>query len=360
MEGILIMKLGRAQKREIRSFVTVITISSVLGALISGLMLLVTGFDSPAPPVNYLLLGFFSGFGISSLFTPLFIFLRRFEPLPLWFVFFVIPLLETLIIGLVYSSFFIALLGYEQFQLNAYFGRTLLISFSATIIFNVYDTLNRLLGSKVLSGLMMGTYRRPVNEDRYVMFLDIAGSTTIAEKLGALEFHAFLNDFFHDISIPIINNHGEIYKYVGDEIIITWKEKNGRRDLRALEVFFEIDETLKLKNSRYTNRYGLAPAFRAGLHFGSIVTGELGYHKQEIAFSGDVMNTASRIQAECRKLGETFLVSEDALANMKLWNDPHSFYTIETMGRTALRGKSSDVSISAVRSRLSTKSPVNT
>ena len=59
------------------------------------------------------------------------------------------------------------------------------------------------------------------------MFLDLKSSTTIAEKIGHINFHKFINDFLFTISEAIISSKGEIYKYVGDEVIITWKMKEG-------------------------------------------------------------------------------------------------------------------------------------
>jgi adenylate cyclase len=53
--------------------------------------------------------------------------------------------------------------------------------------------------------------------------------------------------------------------------------------------------------------------FRAGLHYGSIVAGEIGLWKQEIAYIGDAMNVAARIEQAARTLGRPFLASEDAV-----------------------------------------------
>lgn len=99
----------------------------------------------------------------------------------------------------------------------------------------------------------------------------------------------------------------------------------------------------------YTFRYGLVPQFRAGLHFGSLVAGEMGLTRQEIAFSGDVMNTASRIQSECRLRNEIFLVSGAALDRLRSVSDFPSSLKIVSHGMVSLRGKSVEMTISAVR-----------
>jgi adenylate cyclase len=54
------------------------------------------------------------------------------------------------------------------------------------------------------------------------MFVDLLSSTTIAEALGNEKYHNLLHDFYADITNPIIYNKGEIYQYVGDEVIVSW------------------------------------------------------------------------------------------------------------------------------------------
>ena len=95
--------------------------------------------------------------------------------------------------------------------------------------------------------------------------------------------------------------------------------------------------------------YGLIPQFRAGLHFGTIVAGEMGLTRQEIAYSGDVMNTAARIQSECRLRNEIFLVSDDALSRLREKSEFPSSIIIVSHGTVSLRGKSTELAISAVR-----------
>lgn len=309
--------MTRVQKKELVSFLTLVLSSSVLGVLFSVLVLfIVQGSFHVEHLLIILKLGFCTGFFVSFALYIIGKSFDRYAPLPLWFIFFVQPLIFAIVIATIYGSFFVYFLGLEIFLENSFVIETLIFSFliTATVIF--FENLERLLGQKVLRGLIFGTYHKPINELRFVMFLDIAGSTSIAEKLGDIRFHSFLNDFFCDISTTILNRQGQIYKYVGDEVIITWSEKDGKKDQAPLAVFFDIDHIIRKRADFYTNCYGVVPVYRAGLHFGSLVAGEMGLHKQEIAFSGDVMNTTSRIQSECRSLGERFLVSSAAIEKL--------------------------------------------
>lgn len=344
------MSLSNFQIQKLKYGIRMILISGCLGGLFAFAMTFaISGHLVTALTGSYLPLGILTGLGVSTATYFLEIHLDKFIPRPLWFDFIVIPSLQTSFIVVIYGSLYILLLGFDKFLSESWILQTLIISYIFTAFFNVLTSLNRLLGQNVLKGLMLGTYRKPVNERRFVMFLDIAGSTSIAEKLGDIEFHAFLNDFFCDIAQPIINHHGEIYKYVGDEVIITWKERIGAKNHNALNLVGDVDKAIESRREHFRRRYGVVPEYRAGLHFGPLVVGEMGFDKQEIAFSGDVMNTASRIQSECKALGERFLVSDAALERLCPRGDRSFSCTIVSRGAAKLRGKSVEIGISAVR-----------
>src|SRR5262249_48301139 len=78
---------------------------------------------------------------------------------------------------------------------------------------------NKLLGQNVLLSFISGRYYRPRLEERVLLFIDMEGSTGLAERLGPLAFHRLLNRFVTDLTDPIVAARGEIYSYVGDELI---------------------------------------------------------------------------------------------------------------------------------------------
>ena len=72
---------------------------------------------------------------------------------------------------------------------------------------------------------------------------------------------------------------------------------------------FAALDRLAERGPAYERDFGCRADFRAGLHCGSVVIGELGYLKKEIALIGDSMNTAARIQEACRDTGCRVLAS---------------------------------------------------
>ncbi|MGI9544422.1 MAG: adenylate/guanylate cyclase domain-containing protein, partial [Cyclobacteriaceae bacterium] len=84
--------------------------------------------------------------------------------------------------------------------------------------------------------------------------------------------------------------------------------------------------------------------FKAGINGGEITVAEVGDIKREIAYHGDVINTASRIQGQCNVYHKRLLISGDFLARI-----PNlGIYETEFLGEIPLRGKKSKVDIFSV------------
>ncbi len=205
--------------------------------------------------------------------------------------------------------------------------------------FNFFSILNTLIGKHILAKLFIGMYRHPSEVDRVFMFLDIKSSTTIAEQIGHLKFMSLVNDFFYDITGPVQLSKGEIYKYVGDEAIVAWKTSDALKEANCLQCFVNIRKTIDQKAKHYLNKYGIVPEFKAGMHTGLSVTGELGYTKREIAYMGDVLNTAARIEEACNTFSEPILLSEDLAERMQV---PENL-RLRKVGEVKLRGKENEM-----------------
>jgi len=216
-----------------------------------------------------------------------------------------------------------------------------------SFIFSSYSMFEMLLGKHFLLKLFTGKYHTPFEEERVFMFLDIKSSTSIAEELGHKVFLNLLNDFFFDVSMAVTQTKGEIYKYVGDEAIVTWKMKKVANNTLPVDCFFLIKKRIRESRATYQKKYGLVPDFKAGLHGGKVVTGEMGYVKKEIAFLGDVVNTTARIEALCNDLNKSLIVSESLLSILNI----SSKYEIENLGEKPLRGKQKSVAIAAISQR---------
>lgn len=203
---------------------------------------------------------------------------------------------------------------------------------------------NTKFGEGNMWNMIRGKYQTPREEQRIFMFVDLNSSTTIAEKLGDEKYHQLLKDFFADITNPILDNKGEIYQYVGDEVVIAWKYENGIEHNRCIECFFDMKKEIQHRSAKYLAKYDLVPSFKAGIHCGKVVAGEVGIIKRDITFSGDVLNTTSRIQGKCKEFNVEIIASDDLMNGLQLTEK----YKTQFLGSIKLRGKEKDVQLSTL------------
>nr|WP_255647367.1 adenylate/guanylate cyclase domain-containing protein [Fulvivirga sedimenti] len=166
------------------------------------------------------------------------------------------------------------------------------------------------------------------------MFLDLKSSTTIAEKLGNEQYFQFLKDAFTAITPSILKHNGEIYQYVGDEIVVSWNMNHPKSFQRAILCFFDISDSIS-GDENFKKRYQVQPEFKAGIHGGIVIAGEMGIIKREIAYSGDVLNTTSRIQESCKQFDAHLLISNYIYEKVKHLDSVR----FEQIGSIPLRGK---------------------
>ncbi len=223
-----------------------------------------------------------------------------------------------------------------------------LFSLAASFVFAFTFDVNRLLGQNVLLNFVTGRYHQPRLEQRVFLFIDMEGSTGFAERLGALAFHRLLHRFVVDLTGPIVAARGEIHRYVGDELIATWKLKKGIADACCIRACFAAMDQLTRLAPVYQREFGAPVTFRAGLHCGAVVIGEMGTVRKEIVFLGDTVNTAARIQDLCRQTGDRILASADLVNRLEL---PPGV-SKRSLGDLRLRGKECDVALYALTGRL--------
>ncbi len=216
--------------------------------------------------------------------------------------------------------------------------------FFMTLLINFINQVNKKYGPGVLVPLLLGKYRKPREEERIFMFMDLKSSTTIAEKLGHLRYSAFIRDSFMDINNIVSSHDAEIYQYVGDEMVLSWRMQDGITKASCIHFYFACQEEFLKKSSYYQDQYGLLPEFKAGLHGGTVTAVEIGNIKRDIAYHGDVLNTAARIQALCNDHGQLLLVSTELLAKV----DNIGTLRAETLGSVRLKGKESAVEIAGI------------
>ncbi|MEM7549479.1 MAG: adenylate/guanylate cyclase domain-containing protein [Bacteroidota bacterium] len=221
------------------------------------------------------------------------------------------------------------------------------ITFWVIIVILTYFVLqmDNKFGPGKLTKIFLGRYHIPREESRIFMFLDLKSSTTIAERLGGVKYHLFLKELFSDVTSPIINFEGEIYQYVGDEIVLSWDSKKPQHLLNYISCFFAIQALLDDREEKYLHQFGVKPRFKAGAHCGTVIAGEVGVIKRDITYSGDVLNTTARIQGQCNELASNFLVSKKLF---ELGASIDTRWKFEQKGSVSLKGKKESIDLMSV------------
>jgi adenylate cyclase len=217
------------------------------------------------------------------------------------------------------------------------------VVFAVTIL--VFTQMNRMIGVNVLGYFVAGVYHQPKPEERIFLFVDLAGSTQLAERLGSGRYFELLRRFVDDLTEPVLETGGEIYQYAGDEAVITWRMDDGLRDAACIRCFYGIRAAVAGARARYERDFGVVPAFRGGLHGGAVTGGEIGDLRRQIVFVGDILNTAARLEEYAKRTGHDVVVSGTLLERLTL---PGGVAAV-ACGELALRGKAAPVAAYGLR-----------
>jgi len=210
----------------------------------------------------------------------------------------------------------------------------LLYIFLVSILINTFKQIDLKFGPGNLLRLLLGKFHKPQKDRRIFMFLDLKSSTSIAEKIGHTKYSELIQDCFTDLSV-VRHFKAEIYQYAGDEVVLSWSMSHGLENLNCVKTYFIFQNLLEGRSDFYKKKYGLVPFFKAGLNMGDVTIAEVGQIKKEIAFHGDTLNTASRIQGMCNTYKKGLLLSQ---ALKELIDDSEEIQ-INLVGEVKLKGK---------------------
>ncbi|OJT99196.1 MAG: adenylate cyclase [Rhizobium sp. 63-7] len=217
---------------------------------------------------------------------------------------------------------------------------TFVVTGTITFILRVRE----LLGRDIFTNLLLGRYRKPVQEERVFLFIDLVGSTSFAEKHGDLRTQQFLAALFTALAEPVRRYRGAIDDYIGDAVIITWPLERGIKHARCVNCVFEIIEQIEGNSAKWIAKFGQMPRLRAALHGGEIITAEIGVDHHKIAYFGDTVNTTARLESLCRSLERPVLISEELAQRLTLPPTINADY----LGEHALRGRGQKIGVMAL------------
>jgi adenylate cyclase len=218
---------------------------------------------------------------------------------------------------------------------------TLILSLSINFILIIKSN----IGHSIFLPIIMGKYHQPKEEDRIFLFLDLSSSTQMAEKLGHVKYSKLIQECFRELGDLVIENGGSVYQFVGDEAVITWKAKK-ENYLRSVKLFLAFDALLTEKAEEFEKVYGIRPVFKGTINAGNVMVAEVGGKvKSEIAFHGDVLNTASRMMELNIRYKKQLIISERIAIRIKTQAD---YLRVAYQGEHQFRGKNNIIKVFSV------------
>lgn len=205
----------------------------------------------------------------------------------------------------------------------------------------LFQLSKRRIGTNHYENLLSGKYMVPVVEYRIFMFLGMYSSTISAEESGYSNYSLLLQECFNDLSDLIPKCSAEVYQYLGDEAVLTWRVSEGFDRELCISLYKKFSSRLLEKKELYINKFGLIPKFNASVNEGLVTVAEIGQIKTEIAYHGYGLITACEIRDLCKKNKADFLITNSFYDQLSS-TDKKNFIVD---GITHVRGRKNPVTV---------------
>ena len=309
--------------RKLKKFSACLGVALATAALGAGYSIAAGGLPLFGTVAGLLIRFFLAAFELFFVQTPAGAWLRR---LPLILFIIVAVFIWSLLIGF---SVYIAtprLLGIDlyPYEFDARDVHALTFAFGLAFLSIFFLRIRILIGGRVLFNFFIGRYHKPTHDERVFMFLDIADSTRLSEQFGDVKIQALIGRFFFDIARPIAERGGETYRYIGDEVVVSWPMAKAVKDAQCVRCVFDVQDLLASRGEEYQRLFGVVPRFRVGMHGGPVTVGEVGDSRRAIVYFGETITRAVALQGACKRVGHDFLVSADLMEKLTVGEECHS------------------------------------
>jgi class 3 adenylate cyclase len=145
-----------------------------------------------------------------------------------------------------------------------------------------------------------------------VLFADMIGFTAYSSGKSPDVVISLLRDLLQLLSEAVFSNHGSVDKHLGDGLMAFFGPPlTSRRDAtNAAMCALEIVKSIECWNQQRARCNESAVRIAVGVHYGEVVQGNVGSEKRlELTLVGDTVNIASRVEAYCRTLDASVLVT---------------------------------------------------
>jgi adenylate cyclase len=193
-------------------------------------------------------------------------------------------------------------------------------------------------------------------QDVAVLFADIVGFTGLAEALPPTAVIDLLREYHGRMERLVFAHSGTVDKYIGDGLMATFGTPfTGPADAgNALR----CAQAMMAAANRWNGERGAAGEapirVSFGLHYGSVVLGDIGLTCLEFAVIGSTVNAASRLETLTRALNCALVASDDLVtrAKVELGKDHAAFRPLVAQAAQTIRGLEQSIAIWTQASRV--------
>ncbi|OGR73442.1 MAG: hypothetical protein A2089_07600 [Elusimicrobia bacterium GWD2_63_28] len=202
----------------------------------------------------------------------------------------------------------------------------------------IKNTFGQYLSPKVVemitkdpSKLSLGGEKR----DMTAFFLDLAGFTTMSEKLSPEELTSMLVEYLSAFTDVILKYDGTVDKYIGDCVVAFWNAPLDQADHRKLGVMAAIDcQKAMTRLNEALTQFTIKPKCRVGVNSGPMVVGNMGSRSRlSYTVMGDTVNMASRMEGANKYFASKIMTSEMTFGDIKDFFDYRYLGSIRVVGK---------------------------
>jgi adenylate cyclase len=153
-----------------------------------------------------------------------------------------------------------------------------------------------------------------------VLFVDMVGFSAYCAHAAPDEVIALLRALSALLSRAVFAHDGTIDKFLGDGLMAVFGSPmpSGLDATNAARCAIEMLAAVERWNERREQSGNVAVRLAIGIHYGEVIQGDVGSDQQlELTVVGDTVNIASRVEAHCRQLDASALVTATFLDAVK-------------------------------------------
>jgi len=204
----------------------------------------------------------------------------------------------------------------------------------------VEDILRAYLGGYSADRVYAGQIQRGDGDiiDAVILFCDLRGSSKLAEHYDLNGFLGVLNDYYEVTAGAVIEGGGEVLRYIGDASLAIFPIERYANEREACQAALDVALNSVVRGERVNVEridHGEPPIeFGIGLHCGTVMYGNIGTPDRiEFTVIGKAANEAARIEAQCKELNETILVSDTFAEYLDRPWRTHGTFELRNIGR---------------------------